>query len=89
MRVNLANIIRANPGCIAEIDSDSWTLRKNTPVPTHFDNWKDECQEAWLDDQKLADSDDDIVGRVCDGNINGRDILYALADIVGITLNDA
>lgn len=35
---DLVKIIQENPGCVAVIDNDSWTLKKDTPLPEDFDN---------------------------------------------------
>lgn len=85
---DLVQIIRDNPGCIATIDNDNWSLRKNTPYPAGFDDWKFEAQDKWHDEQKLATSSDNF-GHLGDGgygcgNCYGGDILQALAIIVGI-----
>jgi hypothetical protein len=85
---NLVQIIRDNPGCIATIDNDHWTLRKSTPVPTDFDDWNTRGQNKWQEEQELATASDNF-GSLGDGgygcgNCYGGDILQALAIIVGI-----
>ena len=88
MPKDLVQIIRDNPGCVAEIDNDMWVLRKYVPVPADFDKWRDDEQEAWWQSQVLASSDEDIVplgdGGYGSGNCYGGDVLQALAQIVGI-----
>lgn len=85
---DLVQIIKDNPGCVAEIDNDCWVLRKNTPYPEGWDNWTWEAQDAWHHVQQLATSDDDLVlrgnGGYGTGGRYGGDILQALAEIVGI-----
>lgn len=85
---DLVQIIRDNPGCIATIDNDCWTLRKRTKQPKNFDNWTYEKQQEWEGEQELASSDDDLKplgdGGYGSGNCYGGDILQALAEIVGI-----
>ncbi len=88
---DLVKIIEANPGCIATIDNDCWTLKKKTKQPRGFDNWTYEKQAEWNKAQELANSDDrDLVvpggGGYGSGNCYGGDILQSLAKIVGITV---
>jgi hypothetical protein len=81
---DLVEIIKANPGAVAVIDNDSWTLWKQHP-----DNAPDDDNELddWEAENKLA-SDDDIEplgdGGYGSGNCYGGDVLQALALIVGI-----
>jgi hypothetical protein len=75
---DLAAIIKANPGCVAVVDNDCWTLYSRDPD----DLPEDEDAEKY----ELANSDDvepsgDGYGS---GNCYGGDILQALAKIVGI-----
>lgn len=85
---DLAQIIRDNPGCVAVIDNDSWTLRKDTPQPDDFDNWTYQKQDEWERSQELASSDDTLKPfkneTYQEGSCYGGDILLALAEIVGI-----
>jgi hypothetical protein len=85
---DLVQIIRDNPGCIATIDNDSWTLKRNVPDPPDFENWTYEKQEEWMQAQELASSDDKLRPftneTYQDGSCYGGDILLALAEIVGI-----
>lgn len=87
---NLVEIIKQNPGCIAEIDNDCWTLRKNTPQPEDYGKWTWDAQDEWYADQVLASSNDSFDplgdGGYGSGNCYGGDILQALAAIVGITV---
>ncbi len=73
-KIDLVQVIRGNPGCIAVIDNDSWDL------------WRDEAHRD-SDEPPLA-SDGDVKplgdGGYGSGNCYGGDILQALAVIVGI-----
>lgn len=72
---DLVQIIRDNPGCVAVVDNDCWTLYKTDPI--------DDPRGA----KKLC-CDGDIAplgdGGYGSGNCYGGDILQALAVIVGI-----
>jgi hypothetical protein len=87
---DLVQIIRDNPGCVATIDNDSWTLSKDTPQPDDFDKWGYEQQDKWLKAQELASSEDKLKpfkGETYQsGSCYGGDILLALAEIVGIKI---
>ena len=67
---DLVHIIRDNPGCIATIDNDSWTLGDRDRKLVLADS-EDELES-------LGD------GGYGSGNCYGGDILQALAQIVGI-----
>lgn len=87
---DLEQIIRDNPGCIAEIDNDCWTLFKSTiEDPPDFDG-DDDRKDDWYRDQILADSTDKIVslgdGGYGSGSEHGGDILQAIAKIVGVKI---
>lgn len=75
---NLAQIIRENPGCVAVVDNDCWWLYKKAPDPEQDDDSENEL------------ANDRNVIRVGDGygsgNRYGGDLLQALAQIVGITI---
>jgi hypothetical protein len=81
---DLAQIIRDNPGCVAVIDNDGWTLYKSDPADCpddedDFDVWEKEIVLANDGDVKpLGD------GGYGSGHCYGGDILQALAKIVGI-----
>lgn len=79
---NLAEIIQANPGCVAIVDNDQWTLYKSDPFGA--EPYTDEMIEAL----ELASSEDDLVplgdNGYGSGNCYGGDILQALAKIVGM-----
>jgi hypothetical protein len=85
---DLVQIIRDNPGCVAVIDNDSWTLRKDTSPPADYDKWTWQEQDKWEQSQELASSEDKLkplgMESYQDGACYGGDILVALAIIVGI-----
>jgi hypothetical protein len=87
---DLAQIIRDNPGCIATIDNDCWTLAKNEPYPPDFDKWDYKKQDEWRESLELASSSDTFKpfsGETYQsGSCYGGDILLALAEIVGIKI---
>lgn len=75
---NLAEIIRANPGCVAVVDNDSWWLYKKAP---------DYEQEDDPENELANDRNVIRVGRgYGSGCRYGGDLLQALAQIVGITI---
>lgn len=88
MAKNLVQIIKNNPGCVAVIDNDHWSLYSLEEYQ------KDEEEEYAKDEdwerEKLIDSDDEFAelgdGGYGSGNRYGGDILQALAVIVGITV---
>ena len=89
---NLVQIIRDNPGSVAVIDNDYWSLlRQPSDQNPHWDNDDDddEAAEKWDEENILAQAGDDFVPRLGDGGYGsghfyGGDILQALAIIVGI-----
>lgn len=84
---DLVQIIRDNPGCVAIIDNDCWTLRKDVSRPDDYDEWSYAKQEKWDKARELANSDEDLISLgdgYGSGNCYGGDILQALAVIVGI-----
>lgn len=86
---DLVQIIRDNPGCIAVIDNDCWSLFKEE-IPECVNEGSEEAFDGWMKSNHLADSDDAFVplgdGGYGSGNCYGGDILQALATIVGITV---
>lgn len=75
---DLAAIIKANPGCIAIVDNDCWTLysREYAEMEDH------EGAEKY----ELANDGDvaPLGAGYGSGNCYGGDILQALAQIVGV-----
>jgi hypothetical protein len=45
------DIIKSNPGCVAELDNDCWHIRK--PRPNNWNAMTEDEQESWLDDATL------------------------------------
>lgn len=87
---DLVQIIKDNPGCVAIVDNDWWSLHKAAPNDNpHYDSNDDDAIEAWDEENTLANAGD--VKSIGDGgygsgNCYGGDILQALAAIVGITV---
>ncbi len=89
-KIDLVELIKANPGCVAIIDNDSWRLFKHDPFENPHDEengWDAYC--AWEEANKIAD--DRSIKPLGDGgygsdNRYGGDILQALAQIVGIKI---
>lgn len=80
---DLVQIIRDNPGCVAIVDNDCWTLYREHP-----ENGPDDDGYEWLEDNQLA-CDGEVIPLgegYGSGNCYGGDILQALAKIVGITV---
>lgn len=92
-QIDLVQIIRDNSGCIAVIDNDGWTLKKDTPYPDDFDKWDWEQQENWQEAQEIASSADRIkpmgMESYQEGGCYGGDILIACAIIAGIKVESA
>jgi hypothetical protein len=93
-KIDLVQVIRDNPGCVATIDNDCWRLRKSDSLPSDFDNWTAESQDKFIEEITLATSRDEIAyvkgaGDYGGGGCYGDDILMALAKIVGIKVNSA
>lgn len=87
--IDLVELIKANPGCIAIIDNDHWSIHKVDPNSLDEDDYKNyDDFEAAEDENTLAQAGDDIVrrgdGGYGSGNCYGGDILQALAVIAGI-----
>lgn len=83
---DLVQIIKDNPGCVAIVDNDSWTLYKSHPhEQPEWDSY--EAEEAWYKENELA-SESNVKplgdGGYGSGNCYGGDILQALAAIVGV-----
>jgi len=88
---DLVQIIKDNPGCVAIIDNDSWTLHKKHPYDDNpYDEETDEndAYYDWLEQNEIAcDSDIKSLGAgYGSDNCYGGDILQALAVIVGIKI---
>lgn len=93
MKKDLVQLIKDNPGCVAIIDNDCWTLYKKHPSenPQEEDGdsetWDEDAYEKWNDENELA-SDGEVEeigdGGYGSGNCYGGDILQALAVICGV-----
>ena len=95
MKKDLVQIIKDNPGCLAIIDNDSWSLERQSrdanPFLAKEDAGHSDKASAWDDANKLASDRDDFgwpdgsyaAGGGCS---YGGDILQALAVIAGITV---
>lgn len=87
---DLVQIIRDNPGCVAIVDNDCWSLHKIHPEQDpHGDADTEEgwqLSDDWQKANKLADEGDvkSLGDGYGSGNCYGGDILQALAVIVGI-----
>jgi hypothetical protein len=86
---DLAQIIRDNPGCVAIVDNDCWSLHKVHPDQNPHEGDDDEDftkHEAWSEKNTLArDGEVKALGDgYGSGNCYGGDLLQALAKIVGI-----
>lgn len=84
---DLVAIIRANPGCVAIIDNDSWSLHREDPAGGPEDDSPN--RDAWEKANELA-NDGDVAelgdGGYGSGNSYGGDILQALAIIAGVKI---
>ena len=81
-RFDLVEVIKANPGCVAIVDNDCWTLYKENPYEGPDDG------SRWEKDNELC-CDSNVIPRgqgYGSGCCNGADILQALAEIVGIKI---
>jgi len=84
---NLVQIIRENPGAIAEIDNDGWSLYSaNWNNPPDFGDQID--QDDWVQKNTLVTSADQIESlegtSYGDNDTYGTAILLACAQIAGI-----
>lgn len=90
MAKDLVKIIKANPGCVAIVDNDCWTLHRVHPDENPYNDDESDSDfkkfHEWEERNTLAR--DGEVKRIGDGygsgNCYGGDILQALAAIVGI-----
>lgn len=84
MAKDLVKIIKANPGCIAIVDNDCWSLHREDPSKAGPDH-DSPNREAWERANELAH--DGNIKPLGDGsNCYGGDLLQALAIIVGIKI---
>lgn len=87
---DLIKIIKANPGCWAEIDNDCWSLFKEMP---DFSKLSDDEITLWWETARLASSNDELEelpGAIYQAdNCYGGSLLKALAAIQGVGLESA
>jgi len=81
---DLVEIIKANPGCVAVVDNDTWSLYKSDPDKAPETDYEDWCDANLL----CTDSEVKLLGDggYGSGHCYGGDILQALAKILGITV---
>ena len=90
MKKDLVQIIKSNPGCVAQIDNDCWTLYRQHPSENPCS--EDDNSDAWEEwDKSNALASDEEVEEIGDGgygsgNCYGGDILQALAIICGVNV---
>jgi hypothetical protein len=77
---DLVAIIKANPGCIAIVDNDGWTLFSHEYATQEDDDYD---KYALANDSDVAPRGDGGYGS---GNCYGGDLLQALAEIVGVKI---
>lgn len=83
--IDLVATIKANPGCVAVVDNDCWTLYKKHPDKNPYK--REGARDDWDEDNTLVCSGQVETlgdGGYGSGNCYGGDILQALAVIVGI-----
>ncbi len=74
-------IILANPGCVAKLDNDCWSIER--PKPKGFNQWSDSRQEQWHERESLLFSS--IQVPECD---YGGGLVEVLALAVSMTCED-
>ena len=74
-RQEALDIIIANPGCVAVLDNDCWSVRK--PLPEGFDGWSEKAQEDWWDKPNLIDS----------RHVEGCDYGGGLVEVLALAVN--
>lgn len=87
---DLVEVIKQNPGCVAIVDNDSWTLYRENPYGPNSapseDDW--DAFSKWEEGNELANSGEVVVrgSGYGSGHCYGGDILQALAEIVGVKI---
>ena len=81
---DLVEIIKANPGCIAVVDNDCWTLYSKGYA--NMAGHEDGKQYELADESNVKPLGDGGYGS---GHCYGGDILQALAKIVGVKVESA
>ena len=82
MKKDLAQLIRENPGAYFEVDNDCWSMFPGPPPEDH-DEWYRWRDSELVDDTEVLAKGDGGYGSGC---TYGGDILQALAEIVGVTI---
>ena len=90
--IDLVQVIKDNPGCCAVVDNDCWVLYRESPWNNPHEEGDASAYDAWEKSNELAQ--DTTIKPVGDGGYGygcreGRDLLYALAQIVGMRLERA
>jgi hypothetical protein len=84
---DLVQVIRDNPGCIAIIDSSDWALYRQHPHNNPHDADSVSAMD-WDEKNLLADSNNTEPMDGLGGCRWGGDVFQALADIVGIEVEN-
>lgn len=80
---DLVQIIKDNPGCVAMVDNDEWTIWSSPPKPENemsydeYDDWMLSSELCRDGEHKEFSSRD---------SLDGFGILMALAEIVGMKI---
>lgn len=82
---DLAELIRANPHCVATVDNDFWWIDRE-PMDENPYEEDDDRASGWESENRLISADEITEGGYGygEGSSYGGDILQALAHIVGI-----
>lgn len=83
---DLIQIIRDNPGAIARIDNDNWTLMgpETEEERAAWEAGDNDRAEDMMDARELASSDDEFTNPDHGGICYGEGLLYALGELAGI-----
>lgn len=81
-RQEALDIIKANPGCIAVLDNDCWSIER--PQPAHWDAMSDDEKDIWLEEEGTLISSLDV--DECD---YGGGLVEVLALEFGLKCEDA
>ncbi len=67
--------IRDTPKCVAELDNDSWSVRKR--FPDGFAAWTDTEQEEWWETATI----------VCSREVDGCDYAGGLVEVLAVAVD--
>jgi hypothetical protein len=87
VKKDLVKLIIENPGARFIVDNDCWSME--LPYPDGFDAWSESRQDEWREEAELACDGEVFVrgdGGYGSGSCYGGDILQALAEIVGVSI---